>query len=49
MEALNRSSENKKVFNIPEKSIITGVFILGYPAVKYHKVPPRRTLVVDWK
>jgi len=48
IEAINRFKENKEWLNIPKKNIVTGVFIIGYPTVQYHKVPPRKAQIVDW-
>ncbi|MBD3342244.1 MAG: 4Fe-4S dicluster domain-containing protein [Candidatus Lokiarchaeota archaeon] len=46
--ALNRSKKNKKAFDIPKDMNITGVMTLGYPDVKYHRLPPRNPLNVRW-
>ena len=48
METINRSKDIKKWLKIPKENMVTGVFILGHPAVKYHRVPSRKTLIVDW-
>jgi len=47
-EALNRFKKNKKWLNIPKKMNVNGVLILGYPAVKFKRVPPREALKVRW-
>ena len=47
-EALNRFKKNKKLFKIPKKMNVNGVLIVGYPAIKYHRVPPRKPLNVKW-
>ncbi|MGQ4872721.1 MAG: nitroreductase family protein [Promethearchaeia archaeon] len=47
-ETLNHSKKLKKKFGISKKEIVNGVMILGYPAVKYNKVPPREKLKIKW-
>lgn len=47
-EALNRFKKNKRMFKIPKQKIVNGVLILGYPAVNYLRVPPRKKINVRW-
>ena len=47
-EALRRSKKNRKAYNIPKGMNVNGVLILGYPAIKYRRVPPREPLKVRW-
>ena len=47
-EALNRFKKNKKMFKIPKKKMVKGVLILGYPAVNYLRVPPRKKINIRW-
>ena len=47
-EALNRFKKNKKFFRIPKKMNVNGVLIIGYPDVKYYRVPPRKKLKIKW-
>jgi len=47
-EALLRNKKLRKSFKIPKHRSINGVFILGYPAVKYNRVPSRKPLKVKW-
>ncbi len=47
-EALRRSKKNRKVYNIPKSMNVNGVLIMGYPEIKYRKVPPREPLKVRW-
>jgi nitroreductase/NAD-dependent dihydropyrimidine dehydrogenase PreA subunit len=47
-EALARFKKNRKLLGIPKKMKVNGVFIVGRPAVKYKRVPPREPLNVNW-
>ncbi len=47
-EALNTSKKNKNQFGIPKNMIVSGVLILGYPAVKYYRAPPKKPLEIIW-
>ena len=47
-EALLRNKKLRKWFKIPKHTSVNGVFILGCPAVKYKRVPPREPLKVKW-
>lgn len=47
-EALNRYDKLKEMLGIPDDMKINGVFILGYPDVKYQRAPPRAPLDVSW-
>ncbi|TFF93063.1 MAG: 4Fe-4S dicluster domain-containing protein [Promethearchaeota archaeon] len=47
--AVSRSKNLKEWLGIPEDRVITGVMIMGYPAVKYKKLPIRKPLNVQWK
>ncbi|MFX0101517.1 MAG: nitroreductase family protein [Candidatus Hodarchaeota archaeon] len=48
-EAINRSKKLKKWLKIPKSMKVNGVIVLGYPAVKYKRAPPRKALKIDWK
>ncbi|MHA1148252.1 MAG: nitroreductase family protein [Promethearchaeota archaeon] len=48
MIAISKSKKVKKWLRIPKGMIITGVMIMGYPAVKYHRLPTREPLKVSW-
>lgn len=48
LSTLSRSKKLRKWLNIPKNMQVTGVMILGYPAVKYQRVPPREPLNVRW-
>ncbi|TXT61503.1 MAG: NAD(P)H-quinone oxidoreductase subunit I, chloroplastic [Promethearchaeota archaeon] len=47
-EAINRYDELKKMLGISDEMKITGVLILGYPDLKFHRAPPRGSLDVYW-
>ncbi|MFX0073310.1 MAG: nitroreductase family protein [Candidatus Hermodarchaeota archaeon] len=47
-EALKRSKKGRKALKIPESMEVNGVFVLGYPNVKFHRAPPRKTLKIEW-
>ncbi|MFO7795038.1 MAG: nitroreductase family protein [Promethearchaeati archaeon] len=47
-EALNRYDELKEVLEISDNMNINGLFILGYPDLKYYRAPPRAPLEVSW-
>ncbi|MFX1275753.1 MAG: nitroreductase family protein [Promethearchaeota archaeon] len=47
-EALRRNKKYRKKLGIPKKMNVHGVLILGYPAVEYHRVPPRNPLKIKW-
>jgi len=48
-EAFLRYKKLRKYFKIPKHRSVNGVFIIGYPAVKYKRAPPRNPLKVKWK
>ncbi|TFF90309.1 MAG: 4Fe-4S dicluster domain-containing protein [Promethearchaeota archaeon] len=47
-EALNRYGETKQDLEIPKGMNVNGVLIIGYPDVKFKKIPPRESLDVKW-
>ncbi len=47
-EALRRFKKNRKRFDIPKHKNVNGVLILGYPAVKFRRVPPRDPPKIRW-
>lgn len=47
-EALRRFKKNKKWLDIPKHKNVNGVLILGYPAVKFRRVPPREPIKAKW-
>jgi len=47
-EALNRYDELKEMLGIPDDMKINGIFIIGYPDLKYQRAPPRAPLDVSW-
>ncbi len=47
-EALNENKHAKEEFGIPAHSDITGVLVLGMPAVNFHRAPPRKTPKIRW-
>ncbi len=46
--ALQRFKKFKKLLDIPKHNRVNGILTLGYPAVKYHRVPPRNLPEVRW-
>lgn len=48
MMAISRSKNLRKWLGISKKMIITGVLIMGYPAAKYNRAPPRKPLKTKW-
>ena len=47
-EALRRFKKTRELLKIPKKMNVNGVLIMGYPAVKYHRTPPREPLKIRW-
>jgi nitroreductase/NAD-dependent dihydropyrimidine dehydrogenase PreA subunit len=47
-EALHRNKTLRKWLNIPKGRKCYGVFVLGYPDVRFQRTPPRRELQVQW-
>lgn len=47
-EAIKRSKETRKWLKIPKNRKVNGVLIVGYPAVKFHRTPPRKPLNIKW-
>jgi nitroreductase/NAD-dependent dihydropyrimidine dehydrogenase PreA subunit len=47
-EVLRRYKKNRKWLEIPDNMNAYGVLIIGYPAVKYYRVPPRESLKIKW-
>lgn len=47
-EALLRNKKLRQYFNIPKDRTVNGVLILGYPAVKFKRAPPREPLKITW-
>ncbi|MHA1743437.1 MAG: nitroreductase family protein, partial [Candidatus Heimdallarchaeota archaeon] len=45
---LQKKRKLQKHFAIPKGYKVRGVLILGYPAVRYLRAPPRRPLRVRW-
>ncbi len=48
MDAIRNNKEVKKLLGIDKDRIIAGVMTLGYPAVKYHNIPPRNPASVKY-
>ncbi len=48
IQALWKNKGMKRFLGIPGDMIVTGVMTLGYPAVRYVRVPPRRAAAVKW-
>jgi nitroreductase len=48
MDAIRNNKAVKKLLSIDKDRIIAGVMTLGYPAVKYHNIPPRNTVSVRY-
>ncbi len=47
-EALHRFKKNRQWLEIPKHKNVNGVLILGYPSVKFRRVPPRHPAKVRW-
>jgi nitroreductase/NAD-dependent dihydropyrimidine dehydrogenase PreA subunit len=47
-EAVQRDGNLRKWLQIPKGRNCYGAIALGYPAVKFHRVPPRKELTVHW-
>jgi nitroreductase/ferredoxin len=47
-EAVQRDGKLRKWLQIPKGRNCYGVMVMGYPAVKFHRVPPRKELKVRW-
>lgn len=47
-EAVKRDGKLKKWLQIPKGRNCYGVMVMGYPAVKFQRAPPRKELKVQW-
>jgi len=47
-EAVKRDGKLKKWLQIPKGRNCYGVMVMGYPTVKFQRVPPRKELTVQW-
>jgi nitroreductase len=48
IRALNNNKKIKELLGISRHMKIAGVLTLGYPAVTYHRVPPRKPVNAKW-
>jgi nitroreductase/Pyruvate/2-oxoacid:ferredoxin oxidoreductase delta subunit len=48
VQSLFRNKRMKRLLGIGDDMIVAGVMSLGYPAVQYHRIPPRKDLEVSW-
>ena len=48
IQALFKNKKLKRSLGIGDDMIVAGVMTLGYPAVQYHRTPPRNSLEVSW-
>ena len=46
--ALNMFENVKQVVNLPKKHIIAYTLAVGFPLVKYYRIPPRQPAKVTW-
>ena len=47
-EALRRFKKLSGFLNIPNNMKVNGVLIIGYPDIRYYRVPPRNPLEINW-
>lgn len=48
IQALYKNRKMKRYLGIPKDMVVSGVMTLGYPSVKYYRVPPREQSKVKW-
>ncbi len=46
--AISMSSKIRKSFDLPQGFVVTGAMMIGYPNVRFHRIPARKKSKITW-